>query len=111
MRSAWLTVLIALFSISVACAEEKAAAAPPSAETTIQVTEADGLLWEKYQLLTKLADFQMQTLRLQNEKTLTEEYAKLNQRFILHYKMPVDAIERRGEQWIPRSPVMPPASK
>ena len=107
MRSVCFSILIiATISISTAFAEDKASP-PPPAETVIQVTEADGYLWERYQLLTRLAAAQLDLLRLQNEKTLAEEYAKLDQRFQAHYRLRVDQIERRGDQWVQRTP--PPA--
>ena len=77
----------------------------------IAVSAEDALWWERYQLLSRLAAAQLDTLRLQNEKTLAEEYTKLNQRFLDHYKIPVDHLERRGDQWVPRQLAPPPTAK
>ena len=109
MRLFGLSLCLLLLVISSARAEDKPLTSPPSSPDPIAVTEADTLLWERYQLLQRLADAQLQALRLQNEKTLSDEYAKLDARFRAHYHLPVDAIERRGEQWIPR-PTAPPTT-
>ena len=98
MRRIALTLFVVLVSTH-ALAEDKT---PPPAPTPIEVTETDQLFWERYQLLSRLATAQQDLLRLQNEKTLAEEYTKLNQRFLDHYKIPVDHLERRGDQWIRR---------
>lgn len=107
MLTNWCLVVAVLFA-AVLAPSRSPAQEPPKAPETIAVSSEDALLWERYQLLSRLAAAQQDLLRLQNEKTLAEEYAKLDARWHDHYKMSVNQVERRGEQWIPRQ--TPPAS-
>lgn len=110
-RNVLLIATLVLFAVTPSVAQQPVAPALPPVVATepaqIAVSELDATLWERYQLLQRLASSQLETLRLQNEKTLADEYAKLNQRFLEHYKLSVDQIERRGDQWIPRLPPAP----
>mgnify|MGYP001592320357 FL=1 len=102
-RKAWWPLLmgsamaILFWSLAAALAQEPAPVAPT--DPPIQVSEADALSWEKYQILARLAESQIQLLRLQNEKTLAEEFAKLDARFRAHYQVGVSELHRDGDIW------------
>ena len=106
----WLMALVVSTVLaSAAGAEESPKPPPPTEYTPIPVNPADSCSWTAYQLLGRMSEMQQQLLRLQNEKTLSEEWQKLDRAFREHYKIGADQVERKGEQWVPRTPLQAPS--